>query len=292
MQKLFTNTFSESTRERLVDRPDLLKLFLPNFSLGCRRLTPGPGYLEALMKDNVRVYDSKISAIDATGLKLADGKHIDMDVLVCATGFNTTSIPPFEVVGKNGQSLAKRFDPFPETYLTMTVDGFPNYFTMVGPNSGIGAGSLTVLIEGQGDYIVKCIRKLQKEDYLWMMPKTARVKDFSAYIGEYFKKTVYMEDCKSWYKTGSGEGGRISALWPGSILHALEAWRSPRWEDFEYGVSGEGENELRWLGNGWSQCLMEGKGDPSFYLNTDVVDVPTAGTPETDAKLAARAYSH
>lgn len=28
---------------------------IPEFSVACRRLTPGPGYLEALCEDNVRV---------------------------------------------------------------------------------------------------------------------------------------------------------------------------------------------------------------------------------------------
>ena len=121
-----------------------------------------------------------------------------------------------------------------------------------------------------------------------MMPKAARVKDFSDYIGDYFKKTVYAEECQSWYKVSGSS--RISALWPGSILHAMEAWRSPRWEDFEYGHNEE--NRLRWLGNGWSVCLMEGGGDPSHYLNPDVVDVPPVGTPESDRKFAARPFSH
>ncbi|KAH6984737.1 hypothetical protein BKA56DRAFT_481176 [Ilyonectria sp. MPI-CAGE-AT-0026] len=287
MQKEFVKTFTDTTKERLASRPDLTTSFMPEFGLGCRRLTPGPGYLEAMTQDNVELIKTGIASINKKGLKLQDGRQVDVDVLACATGFTTTSIPPFKVVGKNGQTLQQRFTPFPETYLTITVDNFPNYFIMLGPNAGIGAGSLTVLIEAQGDYIIKCLRKLQKEDYAWMMPKTARVKDFSDYVGDYFKKTVYMEDCQSWYKTAGGN--RISALWPGSILHAMEAWRSPRWEDFEYGSTES--NQLRWLGNGWSICL-KGEGDPSFYLNPDVVDMPVAGKPELDPKLAARPYSN
>jgi hypothetical protein len=40
----------------------------------------------------------------------------------------------------------------------------PNFFTMLGPNSGVASGSLTKIIESAGDYIIKCIRKLQKDD--------------------------------------------------------------------------------------------------------------------------------
>ncbi|KAF5700787.1 monooxygenase [Fusarium globosum] len=294
MQKEFVAMFSKITNDVLASRPDLLESFSPGFGVGCRRLTPGPGYLEALSQPNVNFITQGIESINETGLKLTgpESRQVDIDVLVCATGFQTNYTPPFPVVGKYGVTLKEKFDPFPATYLTMTVDGFPNYFMMLGPNSAIGAGSLTCLLEAEGDYIVKCIRKLQKEDYVTMAPKVSRVQDFADYIGEYFKKTVYMDDCKSWYKIGGGHGDKISALWPGSVMHALEALRAPRWEDFEFEEMHD--NRLRWLGNGWSMCVMEEEeqGDPSWYVNPDVVDVPPEGRPERDPKYLARPFSY
>ncbi|KAI6764142.1 hypothetical protein HG530_007931 [Fusarium avenaceum] len=294
MQNTFVSLFSKITNDCLSSRPDLLESFSPSFGVGCRRLTPGPGYLEALVQPNVDFITQGIKSINETGLVLGgpDGRQVDVDVLVCATGFHTNYVPPFPVVGKNGMTLEKKFDPFPATYLTLAVDDFPNYFMMLGPNSAIGAGSLTCLLEAEGDYIVKCIRKLQKEDYVAIVPKAARVNDFSEYIGEYFKKTVYMDDCKSWYKIGGGHGDKISALWPGSVMHALETLRAPRWEDFDFEELHE--NRLRWLGNGWSVCVMEDEeqGDPSWYINPDVVDVPPVGKPERDPRLLARPFSY
>lgn len=294
MQKEFVSMFSKITNDVLGSRPDLLESFSPSFGVGCRRLTPGPGYLEALSQPNVNFITQGIESINETGLKLTgpEGRQIDVDVLVCATGFQTNYTPPFPVIGKQGITLKKKFNPFPTTYLTMAVDGFPNYFMMLGPNSAIGAGSLTCLLEAEGDYIVKCIRKLQKEDYVTMTPKASRVQDFADYIGEYFKKTVYMDDCKSWYKIGGGYGDKISALWPGSVMHALETLRAPRWEDFEFEEIHE--NRLRWLGNGWSMCVMEEEeqGDPSWYVNPDIVDVPPEGKPERDPKYLARPFSY
>lgn len=289
---MLIDQFQRVTREQLVKKPELAESFLPEFGIGCRRLTPGPGFLDSLVQDNVDFVTTAIASINEKGLVLVDGRQIDLDVLACATGFNTSCVPPFPVVGLDGLSLAQRFNPLPESYLTLAVDGFPNYFMMLGPNAGIGAGSLTPVIEGQADYIIKCIRKLQKEDYVSMAPKAARVKDFSEYVGEYFKKTVYTDKCKSWYKAGGGLGDneRITALYPGSLLHALEAWRAPRWEDFEY--TSKEENKLRWLGNGWSSTLMEGGGDPSWYLNPGAVDVPPKQAPENDRKYYERPFSH
>jgi hypothetical protein len=289
MASMFIGMFTEITKKRLAKKPELLASFSPTFGVGCRRLTPGPGYLEALIQDNVDFVTEDIDSINESGIQLKGGRQVDIDVLCCATGFVTTSVPPFPVTGKKGATLADKFTPYPKSYLTVAVDDLPNFFIMLGPNSGIGAGSLTVLLEAEGDYVVKCIRKLQKEDYASMAPKKQRVQDFSDYVGEYFKKTVYMDDCKSWYKTGGGRGDRILALWPGSILHAMETFRAPRWEDFEF--ESLHQNRLRWLGNGWSETLMDG-GDASWYLNPDHVDVPVAQAPETDHRFKVRSFSH
>lgn len=289
MQKALVDMFSKVTKATLAKKPELLEAFSPDFGVGCRRITPGAGYLEALCEDNVDFITGNIDSLTETGLE-ANGAQFEADVIVCATGFNTSSIPPFPVVGRDGSTLAERFTPFPQTYLSLGVDGFPNYFMMLGPNSGIAAGSLSPLVEAQGDYIIKCLRKLQKEDYAFMTPKRERINDFTEFVGDYFKQTVFMEACKSWYKTEGGMGNRISALWPGSLLHEMETIRAPRWEDFDFEARDKG-NRLRWLGNGISVCLTGG-GDPSFYLNPDVVDVPPVGTPENDSRLKARPYSH
>lgn len=287
MSKMFYHIFSETTKKRLEHKPELLPTFLPPFAVGCRRITPGPGYFEAVVEDNVIFITSDIDHINEKGLSLSDGRQVDVDVLVCATGFNTNAIPPFPITGRNGLTLAEKFTPFAETYLSIAVDSFPNMFQMLGPNSGLGAGSLTILMEAQGDYIIKCVRKLQREDYATMEPKAERVRDFHDYADEYFKKTVYADECKSWYK----KNGRVQALWPGSPMHALETLRAPRWEDYNFeSKDGEGErNRMRWLGNGWSEALL-GKGDPSWYLNEEWIDYPPEGKPEEDLKYKVRCY--
>jgi cation diffusion facilitator CzcD-associated flavoprotein CzcO len=282
--------FRAMMKKRLAKKPEIVDALTPSFSVGCRRLTPGPGYLEALVESNVDFISTPIASISPTSISLSDGRSIEIDALVCATGFNSSSRPPFEVYGKNGISLQKRFTPYPETYLTMCVDSFPNFFMMLGPNSAIGSGSLTMMIESEGDYIIKAIRKLQKEDYLTISPKPSIVKDFSEYCQEYFKKTVYMDECNSWYRSDGGKGDRVTGLWPGSTLHCLETLRSPRWEDFEF--ESKEENRLRWLGNGWSVTQLEGGGDPAWYLEPGMVDVPLPGKPEEDEVEKLRPFSN
>jgi hypothetical protein len=294
MQKFLINAFREDMSRRLAAKPELFNTIVPTFSPGCRRLTPGVGFLECLTKEKVEVVNGRIASVTETGVTLSSGSHVELDALACATGFRVSAPPPFEVIGRGGTTLAERWTPHPVSYLSVTVDGFPNYFMMFGPNSAIGFGSLTKILEAETDYVVRLIRKLQKEDYATLEPKPERVADFSAYCEEYFRDKVYTDTCKSWYRSEGGQGDKIVGLWPGSTLHALEALRTPRWEDFVYEHVDEGarRNPLRWLGNGWSEAQKENGGDPSWYINPDEVEIPYGAKPEENPRYKARPWSH
>ncbi|KAI9665674.1 MAG: hypothetical protein M1821_003608 [Bathelium mastoideum] len=315
--------FEKTMRERLATKPEIYNKLLPSFAPGCRRLTPGPGFLEALCQDNVDFVSRPISRIESTGVRTSDGELHEIDVLVCATGFHVSAPPPFPVVGLKGRTIKQHWSKRASTYLSLTTNDFPNHFLMLGPNAAIGSGSLTMMIESVGDYIVKCVRKLQKENLKSMCIKGERVEDFLEYADRYFEKTVFQDECRSWYKTRieeeNGGGGKkavrdvITGLWPGSTLHCMEALRSPRWEDYDYeylpepednvtqGVdsrpAGTGDkrrvNAMGWLGNGWSQNQVEQK-HTAWYLEPRFLDPmkPSTPRPEENAEFAARAFSH
>ncbi|KAK0613039.1 hypothetical protein B0T17DRAFT_498747 [Bombardia bombarda] len=290
MQAAFQNAFRQSMEQRLAARPDLLEKIIPTFAPGCRRLTPGKGYLEALQEENVETIHDPIAKITETGLETASGRRVDFDVLVCATGFKAASAPLFGVVGRNGLSLTQRWSNIPESYLSLACDGFPNMLMMLGPNAGIGFGSLTKILEAEADYITQVIRKMQKENYITIEPKVERVRDFTEVIGTYFAKTVYLDKCKSWYRAHGGKSEWIAVLWPGSTLHFLETLRSPRWEDWVYESAEPSGNALSWLGMGRSITHVDG--DPSWYINPTEVDFPPEGKPEDDPRYKARPWSY
>jgi hypothetical protein len=294
MQNQAHEGFKAEMRRRLSRKPEIADAIIPNFAVGCRRLTPGQGYLEALQESNVEFIGQKIDKIVPEGIVLVDGTLVRLDTLVCATGFRAAKSPPFPIAGVNGLDMATRFDPYPETYMSMLMDGYPNFFSILGPNSLIGTGSLTMMLESEADYIIKCIRKLQRENILSMDAKKERVKDFSDHIDAYFKQTVYLSGCNSWYRNENGQGPRITGLWPGSALHAIEAFRSPRWEDFNYEYrndeSGKTQSQLGWLGNGWTDAQRSGNGDLAFYLEPEYLDVPAAPLPEATRMYQLRSF--
>lgn len=51
-------------------------------------MTPGPGYLEAIVQPNVDYIPSEISHITEEGIVSADGTLRKVDAIIWATGFN------------------------------------------------------------------------------------------------------------------------------------------------------------------------------------------------------------
>ncbi len=93
--ELQTQTRQEFTRlmnQKLEAIPWLKEKLIPDWGVGCRRLTPGIGYLETLSKPNVKVVFGEIEAVTERGCRCDDGKEYPVDVLICATGF--VSLPP------------------------------------------------------------------------------------------------------------------------------------------------------------------------------------------------------
>ncbi|KAJ7175158.1 FAD/NAD-P-binding domain-containing protein [Mycena crocata] len=272
LQKQARVNFEESMKLDTSSKPGLLEQILPPWSVFCRRLTPCAGYLEALCAKNTTYETTPIRKITRKGVELTDGRHDDLDVLVCATGFDVSYHYPFEVVGRNGVTLNQRWSPYAEAYLSMAVDGFPNMFLIYGPGSGLNTATIMVLLENQVMYVVKAVQKLQRERLKSMEAKKEATADWTEHRRAYFPKTVYTDACKSWYKA---EDGTVVGLWPGDALHAIRTLANPRWEDYDYESIDKTRNRLHWLGAGQTENERTGTGDReanySFSRNTTLI---------------------
>ncbi|KAI0942198.1 hypothetical protein AcW1_002883 [Taiwanofungus camphoratus] len=263
----------EHMRRKLVKKPWIADLLIPDWPVCCRRLTPGPGYLEALCEDNVDFVPSGIKQITASGIETVDGKHTNLDIIICATGYDTTFQFEFPLIGRSGISIQEKWSPHPTTYLTVCSDGFPNLFMAYGPNTATGAGVLLPIYERQVDYAVQVAQKVQRERLKSVEVTSEAVKDFDEYLEQFFPKSVFSEKCRSWYKVGKEEG-RVVGVYPGSSLHALRALEHPRWEDFKYELEDGVSNRMYWLGDGQTYNEKTMTGDRAWYLNDDELDIP------------------
>ena len=74
---------------RLARKPEIWKHLRPEYPPLCRRISPGPRYLEALVEDNLNFIPKGVKKVTENGIIDADGVFRETDAIVCATGFDT-----------------------------------------------------------------------------------------------------------------------------------------------------------------------------------------------------------
>lgn len=183
--------FSEMMKKKLASRPEIYEQLLPNFPPGCRRLTPGPGYLEALVQPNVDFIKTRIKQIHPDGVETEDGKIRKVDVIICATGFDVSGQKYLPLTGRNGVQINKKWAKQPIAYNSFAVDEFPNCFITAGPNITLANGSLILMFEKVIEYAAKAIKKMQREGIKAMVVKKEAVDDWKEYCDNFFPRTVF-----------------------------------------------------------------------------------------------------
>lgn len=71
---------SKQMAEKLNHDKRLCDILIPKWEIGCRRITPGPGYLESFLRSNCDIINSSIVEIGETGIHTADGQFFECDV--------------------------------------------------------------------------------------------------------------------------------------------------------------------------------------------------------------------
>ncbi|KAL2022759.1 hypothetical protein VTK56DRAFT_4575 [Thermocarpiscus australiensis] len=245
---------------------ELCKALIPDFPLGCRRMTPGHGYLQALTKPNVEVRRSGINRFVPEGIELETGEILKVDAIVCATGFDTSFCPRFPIIGRDGNLQVRWRKETPKAYMSCAVPGLPNYFMFLGPNAPIGHGSVFTLSEHIAKYITGVIRKCQTEGIKAIAPSRAAVDDYFAHITAFMPRTAWAAAGRSWFKSGR-EDGPVTALHPGSRIHFFHMLERFRGEDWEYVYDDPSQNRFAYLGNGFSTKELDPSFDSTWYLD-------------------------
>ncbi|KAB5566951.1 4-hydroxyacetophenone monooxygenase [Coniochaeta sp. 2T2.1] len=267
---------TEEMHRRIGPGHEKLKEFIiPKWSPGCRRISPGDGYLEALAKPNVECVFGPLKCVEPEGIVTEDGTLHKVDIIVCATGFKVAFRPAFKVVNGEGKTLDEDWgDSNVNLYLGVSAPRFPNYYTIVGPGATWSSGTLLPSIETTVEYSVKMMKKIQHEHIRSIDVQQEAVDDVYAHFDEFHKTTVFQEECRSWFKDGKIKN-RIY-LWPGCVshllfptIHFLKTIKEPRLED--YNIRYRYGNRFAFLGNGEVKANTTGdvKGLSTYVRNHD-----------------------
>ena len=144
----------------LKGRPDLIEKCVPTYPPYGKRILLDNGWFRTLTRPNVELVTDQIDHFARQGIVTSDGKLRPADLIVISTGFKVTEMAArLDITGRDGKRLADIWaNDNPTAYLGLTVPGFPNFFTMLGPNSGPAhGGSVIFQSECQSRYITACL---------------------------------------------------------------------------------------------------------------------------------------
>lgn len=256
------NFASSEMAKKLNHDPHLVDKIIPKtFNVGCRRPSPGPGYLEALVAPNSTVYTEDIREITPKGFRTSTGEEVEVDIIICATGFDTSFLPRFPIIGLNGVDIRDLWKTKPLSYLSVGVPRIPNYFIYIGPYGPLAHGASLTIIEALTQYLIQVIKKMRHDHIRRLSPSPAATEAFGEHASLYVERTAWVGPCRSWFKQGTEDGPVV--MWPGSRLHFFDIMREPRYEDYE--IEYLHGNRYGFLGNGFSSREFDGS-DTTYYM--------------------------
>jgi cation diffusion facilitator CzcD-associated flavoprotein CzcO len=198
---------------RSVKDPELRRKLTPDFQFGCKRVLISDDYWRTFNRDNVELVTDGIARITEDGIETVDGQTHPADVIVLATGFALgLANAPFPITGLGGRSLDDAWKDGAVAYKGVTVSGFPNWFIMMGPNTGPGHTSVLVYTERQIDYALQAIQLIRQRRLKYVDVHQDVQDRYNEHIQKRMKRTAWSSGCNSWYLNPDGSN---HALFPG-----------------------------------------------------------------------------
>ncbi|KAH0565931.1 hypothetical protein GP486_000684 [Trichoglossum hirsutum] len=241
------------------------KILTPNYGVCCKRRVIDTEWLACLNDPKVELTTLKLNSVQSHGVILGPGSAypptaasssgatpgqetlVAADIIVVANGFDTAQwLHRLKLTGKNSVTLHDEWSERggPRAYNGTSMDGFPNFFMLFGPNTATGHSSVILASEQMVNYSLKFIKPILEGDVSQVEVKREAQESYTRDIQEKLKNTVFMGGgCVSWYKS---ENGWNSTVYPYSQLRF--GWRSmyPTYTDWNFKYTSKGYVKL-WL---------------------------------------------
>lgn len=209
---------------REIADPALRAKLTPDYPIGCKRVLISNEYYPALRRPNVALETTAIARVEPAGVRTADGRLHEADVLLFGTGFQSTDfLAPMRITGKGGADLNAAWRDGAEAYLGVTVAGFPNFFLLYGPNTNLAHNSIIFMLESQARYVVEAVLLWRRRGLRYLDVRADVQRAFNTRVQDRLDKSVWNAGCSNWYKNAAG---KQTNNWPGfTIAYRLQTRR-------------------------------------------------------------------
>jgi cation diffusion facilitator CzcD-associated flavoprotein CzcO/acetyl esterase/lipase len=215
--KLVADLIREKIRD-VVKEPDIAAALTPHdHPFGSKRPCLDTNYYATYNRPNVTLVNLRqepIKTITASGIT-TDKRSFDVDVIVFATGFDAMTgaiMAVHPITGRGGKSLSSVWANGPQTYLGLTVAGFPNLFMITGPGSPSVLSNMAVSIEQHADWVVDRLIALRDAGFTTMEATETAQAGWGRHMADCATLTLHRL-ANTWY-TGANVPGKARGVMP------------------------------------------------------------------------------
>ena len=223
---------AERHLRRQVPDPQLRATLTPNYTIGCKRVLISNDYFPALSRPNVSVVTTGITRIESDAVVTDDGVRHPVDCVIYGTGFQISDpFPRGVVLGRDGVDIVDTWRDGVHAYLGSTLPGYPNFFMIVGPNTGLGHNSMVYMIESQVEYILRALQTMRTERAAAVEVRPQIERAYNEKIQKQLDRAIWSTGgCTSWYL--DPRSGKNTTLWPGFTWRFRQATSSFSMDDY------------------------------------------------------------
>ncbi|KIY72027.1 FAD/NAD-binding domain-containing protein [Cylindrobasidium torrendii FP15055 ss-10] len=205
---------------------------IPEYPPGCNRMIVDPGYLEVINRPNVSTRWDAIESVVEEGLKMKTGEIVPLDVLIFGTGY---SVDPVDLVVQGREMSSQEYFERQDgagAFLGSSFPGFPNFFTLLGPNVATGHASVIFSEETQINLAMKLIKPVIDGKITSFAIKPVVCDEYNDWLQGRLQHSVWSE-CRSYYHRARDNSSKIVATFPGPVSLFWWLSRVPRWNQWE-----------------------------------------------------------
>jgi 4-hydroxyacetophenone monooxygenase len=205
--KALQKDLTEYIKKKVNNDPELVKKMVPPHPPICTRMLVDNHWCTMMLEKNVTLVTGRAKEIKETEVLGQQGEVAPADIIIYATGFQSTSFctASMKVIGKGGVALEDDWGSEPTAYLGMTRPNFPNFFMTYGPNTNVSSGgSIIWCAETAGRYIGQCCAAMVRDGLKEFSVKPKVHDEYNEMIDKELLWTAWADPgCKSWYKSGA-----------------------------------------------------------------------------------------
>lgn len=195
-----------------VNDQELRRKLTPNYPVGAKRVLFSDHYFPALARENVNLNMNGVAEFTQTGVLDTQGKAVDADVIIYATGFQTNPfLADIDVTGVAQRNIREAWRDGAHAYLGVSTNGFPNLHLLYGPNTNLGHTSIIIMLEAQVNYIMQVMNHLDQSGKQTCDIKQEVEAQYNQELQTRLSGMAFSKVEHSWYK----DGNKVTNNWAG-----------------------------------------------------------------------------